>query len=80
MADLAASRPDLGRDCAPTVVRVGDGLSAASRLFAARWLAFCAMMAPGVALFAAATWPPDFVVEVRDLSQMEASPPPPHLP
>jgi hypothetical protein len=36
MADLAPSGLDLTRDGAPTVVRVGDVLSAASRLFAAR--------------------------------------------
>ncbi|MGA2042297.1 MAG: hypothetical protein ABSG83_02885 [Roseiarcus sp.] len=75
MADLAPSGLDLTRDGAPTVVRVGDVLSAASRLFAARGLGFRAMMAPGAALFAAATWPPDLVVQVGDLSQMEASPP-----
>jgi hypothetical protein len=73
MTDLAARGMGLAGDRAPAALRIGDVLSGASRIVAARWLAFGAMIAPGPALFAAASWPPE-VAQMRPSSHLDASP------
>jgi hypothetical protein len=49
MTDLSAPAFAIARDLAPPAIRVGDVFSRSLKMFAAHWLAYCAMMALGYA-------------------------------
>jgi hypothetical protein len=55
MTDLSAPAFAITRDLAPPAIRVGDVFGRSLKMFAAHWLAYCAMMALGYAPIAILT-------------------------